>query len=172
MQMMYVMTRDDKIILVPPTISQDVWVMGGSSSKSYIEEWALYLSSELLNMTPETASFHHGSVLRYVHPKSSATLKKQFEADSKHLKENTISTLFKPKNVTVIQQGAKGTALVEGTLSTFVGSKLIESDDKKYTLDFETSKYAPQFSLIGFKEALDPLSPPGSESHVALKNSS
>jgi len=172
MQMVHLMTRDDKVILVPPTISQDVWVMGGQSSKSYIEEWALYLSSELLNMTPETVAFHHAAVLRYVHPETSAILKKQFEADSKHLTENTISTLFKPKNVTVTQQGSKGTALVEGTLSTFVGSKLIESDDKKYTLMFKTSKYAPQLSLMSFKESLDPLAPPGQSETVALKNSS
>ena len=80
--------------------------------------------------------------------------------------------LFKPKNVTVTQQGSKGTALVEGTLSTFVGSKLIESDDKKYTLMFKTSKYAPQLSLMSFKESLDPLAPPGQSETVALKNSS
>jgi len=172
MQMIHLMTREDKIILVPPTLSQDVWVMGGQSSKSYIEEWALYLSSELLNMTPETVAFHYDAVLRYVHPETSATLKKQFEADSKHLKENTISTLFKPKTVTVTQAGSQGSALVEGTLSTFVGSKLIESDDKKYTLTFETSKYAPQLSLTSFKETPDPLSPPGNDGDVPLKNSS
>jgi len=172
MQMVHLMTREDKVILVPPALSQEVWVMGGSSSKSYIEEWALYLSSELLNMTPETATFHHSSVLRYVHPASSATLKKQFESDSKHLKENTISTLFKPKKVTVTQAGYQGFALVEGTLSTFVGSKLIESDDKQYKLDFETSKYAPQLSLIGFKEGIEPLAEAGENDAPFTKDSS
>ncbi len=172
MQMVHLMSRDDKVILVPPTLSQDVWVMGGSSSKSYIEEWALYLSSELLNMTPETSTFHHSLVLRYVHPKTSAIVKKQFEADLKHIKDNTISTLFKPKKVDVLQQGAKGTAFVSGTLSTFVGSKLIESDDKKYKLDFETSKYAPQLSLTSFKEAAHPLAEAGEDGAAFTKDSS
>jgi len=47
-----------------------------------------------------------------------------------------------------------------------------ESDDKKYTLTFETSKYAPQLSLTSFKETPDPLSPPGNDGDVPLKNSS
>ena len=174
MQLIHLMSKEDKVILVPPALSQDVWVMGGSSSKSYIEEWALYLSSELLNMTPETGSYHFDTVLRHVHPKSSTLLKKQFEEDLKHMKDNRISTIFKAKQVDVIQKGSEGIATLEGTLSTFVGSKLIEAEDKKYTLIFELSKKTPQISLISFKRHL-PLNdaPPGYErGDVSLKDSS
>jgi len=146
------MMSNDKIVLVPPNLSQEVWVMGGQTSKSYIEEWALYLSSTLLNITPETASFHHESVLKYVHPKSSGLLRKQFLEDAKNLKDNKISTSFTQKSIHIEQKSSTGKAIITGDLLTFVGSKLIEVKPKKFDLTFETSKSTPQLALISFKE--------------------
>lgn len=143
---------NDKIILVPPNLSQEVWVMGGLTSKSFIEEWALYLSSTLLNVTPETAEFHHETVLKYVHPKSSGTLRKQFLEDAKHLRDDKISTHFKQKTIQIEQKKSEGQVFITGDLSTYVGSKLIETISKTYVLTFETSKSSPQLSLISFKE--------------------
>lgn len=146
------MRVQDKVILVPPTLSKEVWVMGGVTSQSFIEEWALYLSSTLLNITSQTGDFHHLAVLRYVHPKSSGLLKKQFQKDLAHFKENNIATVFKPKSVIVTQKGEGGTARISGNLSTFVGSKMIEDIEKTYILEFETSSQMPQLSLISFQE--------------------
>lgn len=145
----------DKVILVPPTLSQDVWVMGGLTSKSFIEEWALYLSTTLLNVTSQTAAFHHKIVLRYVHPSAIGNIQKKLSKDLMHMKENNISTLFKPKSVVVSQQGSKGRATIAGNLSTFVGSKCIEDVEKTYILEFETSKNTPQLSLVSFSRLKD-----------------
>lgn len=150
LQLIERMMVKDKVILVPPTLSQDVWVMGGMTSKSFIEEWALYLSTTLLNVTSQTAPFHHKIVLRYVHPSAIGNLQKKLSQDLTHMKENNISTLFKPKSVVVNQQGEKGRATIVGNLSTFVGSKCTEDVEKTYILEFETSKNTPQLSLMSF----------------------
>ncbi|MDP2194326.1 MAG: type IV conjugative transfer system protein TraE [Alphaproteobacteria bacterium] len=158
-QMLERVLSNDKIVLVPPNLSQEVWVMGGQTSKSYLEEWALYLSSTLLNISPETAPFHHESVLKYVHPKFSGILRKQFLEDAKNLKDNKISTSFTQKSIHIEQKTSSGTAFITGDLSTFVGSKLIETKSKKFELIFETSKSTPQLALISFKEIETPPDP-------------
>lgn len=142
----------DKVILVPPSLSKEVWIEGSFVSPSFIEEWALYLSSVLLNMTPETADFNHSVLLKYVAPESASLLQKKFSSDLKNFKENRIATVFKPKSVEINQTGSLSKAHIVGTLSTYVGSKRIEEVDKKYTLTFKTSKSVPHLSLLSFEE--------------------
>ena len=142
----------DKVILIPPHVSQDIWVMGGVVSTSFIEEWALYLSSILLNVTPQTADFSYKAVLKYVHPESLAFLQKKLYKDLKNMKENQISTVFKAKTIEISQKEESSKAKILGTFSTFVGSKKIEEVDKTFILMFRTSSYMPQLSLLSFEE--------------------
>lgn len=150
----------DKVILVPPTLSQEVWVMGQQTSASFLEEWALYLSSTLLNISSQTVDFQNQIVLRYVHPESAGALQKQLSEDLHYFKENNVATLFHPKAVHVTQKGSQGTVIVKGNLATFMGSKRIEDVDKTYILTFQTSRHTPQLSLLSFKED-SPQKPPG-----------
>ena len=142
----------DKIVMVPPALNQEVWVMGGVQSQSFIEEWALYLSSLLLNVTSHTADFQHKSILKYVHPSSVSKVQKKLNDNLKHMKDNAIATVFKPKSVEILKEGDILHAKILGTLSTFVGIKIIEEKDRVFDLTFKTSKTMPQLSLVSFEE--------------------
>src|ERR1700678_3595487 len=73
------MTVSEKIILLPPDIRKDVWVSKNRVSDSFLEEWTVYMSSLLLNVSADTITYQRDLTLRNVSPESYHEIKAQFD---------------------------------------------------------------------------------------------
>lgn len=124
----------EKIIILPPVITKEVWIKGNTVSESVLEEWALYLTNLLLNASSKTIAYQSELALRHVSPEFTQSLNKKFKEDALRLQKNNAATTFYPKEIRVDEK--KMTVVVTGTFSTFVGKEKVSSHEQTYHLQF------------------------------------
>jgi conjugal transfer pilus assembly protein TraE len=146
------MTVSEKIILLPPDIKKDVSVEKKRVSDSFIEEWTIYLSQLLLNVSPETINYQRDMTLRNVSPEAYSPIKAQFEEDRERLTKNRAATTFSPAQVEV--SGEKLTAKITGLLSTYVGREKISEHKETFILVFTLTGWG-KLQLQSFKKQSD-----------------
>lgn len=128
----------EKVIILPPGITKDVWIKGNSVSEGYLEEWALYLTNLLLNVSSKTIGYQSELALRHVSPDFSGKMQLKFARDAETLQKNNATTTFFPKEITVDEKNM--TATVTGTFATFVGKEKVSAHEHTYHLQFVFNK--------------------------------
>lgn len=132
------LTVTEKVIVLPPVIQKDIWIKGNTVSESYLEEWALYLSNLLLNVSKHTIGYQSELALRHVSPELSGKLQVQFKKDAENLTKNNATITFLPKEIVVDEQ--KLTVRVTGMFTTYVGKEQVSSHEHTYALKFIFNK--------------------------------
>ena len=132
------LTVTEKVVVLPPVIQKDIWIKGNAVSESYLEEWALYLSNLLLNVSKHTIGYQSELALRHVSPELSGKMQVQFKKDAENLTKNNATTTFLPKEIVVDEQ--KLTVRVTGMFATYVGKEQVSSHEQTYTLKFVFNK--------------------------------
>lgn len=142
------MTVSEKIIFLPPDIRRDTWVSKKHVSESFIEEWAVYMTSLLLNVSADTITYQRDLTLRNVNPESYTEIKNQFDQDKERLKKNNSATTFLPMQVEVDTNTLS--AKITGMLSTYVGKEKISEHKKTFVLSFVLREWG-NLQLLSFK---------------------
>ena len=124
--------RSERTVIVPPGFTQKFWVQGNKVSASYVEELALFWSSFILEISPESAAIRRAIILRHVSPSGYGRLKHQLIAQEKRIQKLRVVTCFQPIKVTV--RGMQ--AAVTGDLIQFLGEKRISQTRNTYDIDF------------------------------------
>lgn len=124
----------EKIIILPPVITKEVWIKGNTVSESVLEEWALYLTNLLLNASSKTIAYQSELALRHVSPEFTQSLHTKFKQDALRLQKNNAATTFYPKEIRVDEKNM--TVVVTGTFSTFVGKEKVSAHEQSYQLQF------------------------------------
>jgi len=150
------LTVTEKVIVLPPVITKEVWIKGNSVSESYLEEWSLYLTNLLLNVSAKTIDYQAELALRHVSPDFSGKIQQKFKKDALALQKNNATTTFLPKEIRVVEKTM--TVFVTGTFSTYVGKERVSAHEQTYQLKFVFNKgrflQLTHFTLI-HKEALE-----------------
>ena len=124
----------EKTIILPPSIQKEMWVRGAEVSETYLEEWAYYLSSLLLTVSPSTIGYQTELVLRHVSPSFYPRLKQQLRQEAEHLQKNNATTVFQPKEVTIDKATMKAT--IKGTLTSWVGKERVSEKPQEVEIGF------------------------------------
>lgn len=147
------MMRSDKIVLVPSLLSsssQDqLWIQGNKVSAGYLEEWALYLTNLLLNVSSHSLPYQSEIALRHISPAFASAMKAKFKKDHLKLSSNNAATTFFPKEIKVNVKEMK--VLVKGSLTSFVGREKISIHEHEYELKFVLNS-GRFLHLEGFKQ--------------------
>jgi len=146
------MTVSEKIILLPPDIRKDVWVSKKRVSESFLEEWAVYMSALLLNVSAETITYQRDLTLRNVSPESYHGIKAQFDEDKKRLYHNRTSTTFSPVQVEVDTQSLQ--AKITGVLSTYMGKEKVSEHKQSFVMRFVLKEWG-SLQLLSFSKEGD-----------------
>ncbi len=132
------LTVTEKVIVLPPALHKEVWIKGNAVSEGYLEEWALYVSNLLLNVSKHTIGYQSQLALRHVSPEFSGKLQIQFKKDAENLTKNNATTHFLPKEIIV--DSAQLTARITGLFTTYVGKEQVSSHEQTYELVFVFNK--------------------------------
>ncbi len=132
------LTVTEKVIVLPPSITKEIWIKGNSVSESYLEEWSLYLTNLLLNVSAKTIGYQSELALRHVSPEFSGKIQQKFKKDAAALQKNNATTTFFPKEIRVIEKTM--TVFVTGTFATYVGKEKISAHEQTYQLNFIFNK--------------------------------
>ena len=128
------LVKSERTILVPPHITKTLWVEGGAVSKEYLEEMGVYLAKLLLDLSPSSFSYNHGTLLKYATPEAYGALKKQLMEDGEHYTKLQLSTHFKPSQVSANPKTMH--VNVKGTLISYMAGKEVRSSQETVSLQF------------------------------------
>lgn len=126
--------RTHRETLIPPSVSKTFWIDDDKVSPSYLEQMGQYLIQLALNRSPGNAEGQINELLKYVAPSSYPELQKQLIAEVTRQKEDRVSTVYYPTNVSVSE--GRQSVLFEGVLNTWISDKLIKQEQKRYLIIF------------------------------------
>ncbi|MBT4879512.1 MAG: type IV conjugative transfer system protein TraE [Alphaproteobacteria bacterium] len=128
------LTKNERIVVVPPEVRREYWFEKNRVSRTYLEEMTLFFADLLLEMSPESAPFKREIILRNTSSSSYGTLKSQLLEGEERLKKEHVTTAFHANSVTVHPD--KLTAIVTGDLAQFVGEKRVSQSRDTYEFQF------------------------------------
>ena len=125
---------NERVVLVPPQISKSFWCDKNSVSKEYLEEMSVFFANQLLDVSPESASFQRGIILRYVVPEFHNKLEKRLVNEERRYRKQGISTSFKPIKIKVNSKFLS--VELVGDLLSFVGQERVKQSRETYRLNY------------------------------------
>lgn len=124
----------ERVVLVPPTITKQMWIKGDKVSHEYLSEMGGYVAKLFLDLSPGSFTYNHELLLSYAAPEAYGVLKKQFLKEAEEYTKLQLSTHFKPSEITSYPETLN--VSVKGTLSRFVAGKPIGDSIETVSIKF------------------------------------
>jgi len=125
----------EKVILIPPRVTQSFWVSNSEVSPEYLSEMSLFFADLRFNITPSNIENQREILLRYVSSEYYESLKMQLISESEHIATDHISTAFYPIDIQVDNKHLA--ALVTGDLVSTVGTNQLPSQHVIYKIQYK-----------------------------------
>ncbi|WP_236869758.1 type IV conjugative transfer system protein TraE [Candidatus Bandiella numerosa] len=139
--------KNERVIIVPAYMKQNVWSEGSLVSESYIEEMALFFSKLMLDTTPDSHGYRKDVILRYVAAEHYHDVEKRLISDAERMKKEGVTTVFAPKEIIVDVKGLK--AEIVGVLTKYIAGSRMGQSKEIYEIEFGYS--GGIFMLKNFK---------------------
>lgn len=136
--------NQEKIVLVPPKISEQLTISQNSASEGYKKAWALYASELLGNVTPGNADFIVESFKDILSASAANAVNSALVAQVKEIKNEAISTRFTPRKVTVDPKTSH--VFVNGVFETVGAAGNSVKINRTFEYDIEITSGFPQIS--------------------------
>ena len=140
-------TREESVILVPVT-SERLTLGSDATDAHYLELVTRDTALMLLNRAPESLDYWMEQVLKVADPAAHGSFKAELVKIVDEQRGSDISQAFVISRMEVDPQAL--TAVVTGTLKTFVGAQVIASQERSFT--FRWSKRGLSLALTGFEQ--------------------
>lgn len=127
--------KEEKVIMVPTELRQEVWLQGKQVSAAYLEEMGILYADLLLEQTPAGSAFRRDIILRNSTASGYGALKVKLLEEEKRLKKENFSTSFQPKSIKV--ERSKMAVEITGDLLRYVVDKRISQSRDTYRIEFE-----------------------------------
>lgn len=124
----------ERIVLVPPRITKQLWVQGNQVSKEYLTEMGAYMSKLFLDLSPATVFYNHGTLLTYATPEAYGQLKKQFRKEADEYTKLQLSTHFKP--IEILSNPETMEVTIKGSMRSYVAGKHIRDSHETVVIQF------------------------------------
>jgi conjugal transfer pilus assembly protein TraE len=131
----------ERIVLMPPSMSKDIWVAKKTGSQEYFSRMTLFLAELVLNVTTDNVDYQQALLLRYVDPSVYPALKTQLTALADKIKHEHISTAFFPVDVSVdVQHSA---VIISGDLKSYVADTALPTKRIAYRFTYRINTFTP-----------------------------
>lgn len=135
LSIVFIFCKKERVILVPPVMSQPVWIDGYRVSQTYLMQMGLFLGQLLLSNSAQSILAQMDTVLRYVHPAAYTTVRQYLIREGEHLKKQQGSYHFHVQS-TKIDLKTHSIALT-GDRESYVGGRRIDAARETYRLTFQ-----------------------------------
>lgn len=134
LSVIFLFCKKERIVLVPPLVSQVLWVEGYAVSQTYLEHMGLFMGQLLLSNSAESIVAQRETILRFVHPAAYTTLRQYLIGEEEHLKKQQGSYHFHVHSL--VPHTEKNSVTLIGDRESYVGGKRIDQAREAYTLTF------------------------------------
>lgn len=133
----FLFLKQDRIVVVPPSLEKPFWIEGSRVSNSYLEQHGVFLGELLLNRSVESAPQQRAILLRQASPEFISALKVKLVQEEETLKKQGASYAFFPTGVEV--DGPSMRVRLTGDRVFFVGGQQVSCKRESYTLSLKVS---------------------------------
>ena len=138
----------DRTIVTPPTIDKSFWVTSDTASDDYIRQMSLWVSSLILDVTPDDVAYKEKLLLQYAHPELHGKLKERQDIEAERLRRDNTSTYFVMQ--TIRTHPEKLAAVISGRLHTLINGNHVADQEKNFLVRFKIDGGRAQ--LVEFTE--------------------
>ena len=140
--------RDQKsvVVLVPSQFPDGTVAHGGQVSPGYLEGLARDAVYSLLNVTPETTNYARDNLARLAAPHARIEVIALWDDIMEEVRRREIATAFYPTGLETSASGLM--VLVDGELSTYLGTSLVRKERKRYEVRFVSVNSSVRISKI------------------------
>jgi type IV conjugative transfer system protein TraE len=122
-------------VIVPAGFSKELVVSSQGVNEGYLVEWAEFLTSLKLNISPNVVDEKQKSLLNYVDPTKYSAMKEHLFEEGEKVKNEDLSMTFYPTQTKVIDV-KKMLVTIEGVLRVYVGNELNQTSKVIYNIGF------------------------------------
>ena len=130
----YFMVGKERVIVVPPVVSNDFWVATDSVSDSYLEQMTSFFSSLVLNINPSNFAKRSEQLLQHVDPVSYARVKAEMTEQEADINRRALSSAFHPVSFKIDRKDL--IVEVKGELRVFSGNTSIGTYTRSYQIRY------------------------------------
>ncbi len=130
----FYLSHQQRIILVPPSITRTFWVSNTDASPEYLSEMSTFFAYLRLNMTSESADSQRQLLLRYVDPRYFGALNTLLIAERDRITAQHVSTAFYPVNMHVNTK--QFSVVITGDLISNAGTTQLSSQRVAYQVQY------------------------------------
>ena len=131
----YKKSNQHSTVIIPVGISSPVNVTEKQVDAAYLTQWAEYIASLKLNVTPDTASKKQSKLLEHVTPQKYGAFKEHLLKEVEQVTQDEISMVFYPKDSKILDDN-NTEIKVTGVLKIFIGDEGNQTLDVSYRLKF------------------------------------
>ena len=128
------LSHKERTIIIPPNFSNKFTITDDTSDAKYLEQMAIYLLDEKLNISPDNVDANHHQLLKYVSSSDSVAMESGLLQEAKEIKKGHINGIFYPISVKTNPKDLS--VFVKGKVKTYVGKRLVTDEDRSYLLKF------------------------------------
>lgn len=148
-----VLSRKETVVLVPPTLKEQVKVSVRKADQKYQESWALFFALLLGNVTPRNIEFVASEIEKYLAPAIYQSVMKDVVEQADGIKETNISASFEPREL--VYDDKTGHVLVKGQMVMRGAFGKPQNVSKTFEFGMEVKNYYPQINYLDAYERKD-----------------
>jgi conjugal transfer pilus assembly protein TraE len=114
---------EQRIVVIPPVVTDEFTINGNNYSKAYLEQIAYYLCDRLLSVSPETVNSSFDAVLQFANSDNINLLKASLDKQAETIIKERIYQVFYPTKFDATPK----TLTVVGNVRRFAGN-IYQSD--------------------------------------------
>lgn len=124
----------ERIVVVPPVVTNKLWVSVDSVSDSYLEQMADFWSGLLLSANQTNFDLRSAQLLEHTDPGNYSVVKAMLIAQKTLIEERGLSTSFTAQSFQIDKN--KLVVLIKGHLKSMVGNQWVETAEKTFQMAF------------------------------------
>lgn len=134
------------VVLVPSQFPDGTVAHGGEISPGYLEGLTRDAMYSLLNVSAETTTYARDNLGRIAAPHARVEILDLWDDIMEEVRRRKIATAFYPR---ALETSARGlTVIVDGELSTYLGTSLVSKEIKRYEVQFVRVNSSVRISMI------------------------
>jgi conjugal transfer pilus assembly protein TraE len=130
----FLLSKNERIVIVPPIVEKEFWVEEHKVSPTYLEQFGCFLGQILLTKSYYTAEAQRKTLLRHVDPAYITGLTERLEKEQEMLGKANSSYVFYITGIEVNLETKS--VLLKGNRLFAVGNKVLSEEKESYLLGF------------------------------------
>lgn len=134
-----VFREETRVVVVPPTLSDEFWIEKNKASEEYLEQMAVFIATLAGNLSPRNASYNIEALLKYMDHNRLIEVKDDLKAQAEYIKKNNISQSYNADSSKVDVESQS--VVIEGEVIRHIGAIKVSQEKMAVHIGFKLRNY-------------------------------